>query len=85
MIVIRSVSDIKIHNKPIEIKSSDTDKILIEKLKIITEKNKEDNIDQMMRILIEGAKEQLRYMNEIQTYGNDIAQLEQENFDFYDI
>ena len=68
-----------------EIKSSDTDKILIEKLKIITEKNKEDNIDQMMRILIDGANEQLRYMKEIQKTENDIVQLDHENFDFYDI
>jgi hypothetical protein len=79
--VIRSVSDVKLVNKPIDIVSSETEKILIEQLKKLTEKNKEDNIDQMMRILIDGANEQFKYMNDIRGEEN----LDSDNFDFYDI
>ena len=61
--------------------SSETEKILIEQLKKLTEKNKEDNIDQMMRILIDGANEQFKYLNDMSGGEN----LNTENFDFYDI
>ncbi len=61
--------------------SSETEKVLIEQLKKLTEKNKEDNIDQMMRILIDGANEQFKYLNDMSGEEN----LNTENFDFYDI
>jgi hypothetical protein len=56
---------------------------LIDKLKMITQKNREQNLEQMMRILIEGANEQIKYQNiDLVEDGSDAVS---EEIDFYDI
>jgi hypothetical protein len=60
-----------------------SEKILIDKLKVITEKDREENMEQMMRILIEGANEQIKY----QIYNESGSESEKEikEIDFFDI
>jgi hypothetical protein len=52
-------------------------------LKKLTQKNKEDNLQMMMRILIEGANQQNQYLNNVE--GSDAFISESEEFDIFDV
>ena len=55
---------------------------LIDQIKKLSDKNKEENIDQMMRILIDGASQQYQYMASLLEGSNAYAG---EEFDIFDI
>jgi hypothetical protein len=57
-------------------------------LKLITEKNREENLEKMMRILINGANEQLYYQQKLSGIytESDSEDIEENEYnDFFDI
>ena len=60
------------------------EKALIDQLKKLTQKNKEDNLQTMMRILMEGATQQDSYLNG-QVESSDAYRNSSEEFDIFDI
>ena len=58
-----------------------SEKVLIDKLKRVSEKNKEENMEQMMRILIDGANHQINYLHN----GELLFAHSEEDSDFFDI
>ena len=53
------------------------------RLKKLTQKNKEDNLQMMMRILIDGATQQDHYLNDLAR--SDAFMNESEEFDIFDV
>jgi len=49
----------------------------------LTQKNKEDNLQMMMRILIDGATQQDHYLNDLAR--SDAFMNESEEFDIFDV
>jgi hypothetical protein len=85
LLVIKTVSDVRLTKKEADSKTIDavSERVLISQLKKLTQKNKEDNLQMMMRILIEGANEQNQYLNNVE--GSDAFINESEEFDIFDV
>ncbi len=86
ILVIKTVSDIKINNKITELKSVEvlSEISLIDQLKKLKKKNKEENLDQMMRILLDGASQQYEYLKD-QIENSNALYVDSEEIDIFDI
>lgn len=85
ILVIKTVSDVRITKKEADSKTLDavSERTLISQLKKLTQKNKEDNLQMMMRILIDGATQQDHYLNDLER--SDAFMNESEEFDIFDV
>ena len=62
--IIRTVSEATQTRGPLE--SSEDDIMLIQQLRVSSERSKDDHLEQMMRILIDGANYQYGYQNKVE-------------------
>ncbi len=90
--VIKTVGEIKVKDVVTSSKeglSEISEKVLIDKLKKVTAKNKEENYEQMMKILIDGANNQIQYITneafDINDVNNISSNAQEAEIDFFDV
>ena len=81
-LVIRTFSEEKFKETKVEISQENIQNKLIEKLRDLSERNKEESLEKMYKILAEGANIQQNYEKDVDVPSKTNTNFEQEFYDF---